>query len=65
MLGREFSLAKKKKLPFGGMKLAFIGRNGEKDTLESIFGKKDIPPTQMTKLLWQYIKRRPDIQEFP
>lgn len=47
----------KKKL-FGGMKVSFKGRNGDKDTLESIFGKKYIPATQMTKLLWTYIKRR-------
>ncbi len=60
---RGFSLAKPK--PFGGMKLAFIGRNGKKDTLESIFGKKWIPPTEMTKRLEQYINRRPDIKEYP
>lgn len=47
------------------MKLNFQGRDGEKDTLESIFGKKYIPPTEMTKLLWRYIKRRPDIRETP
>ena len=52
---------KKRKL-FGGMKLDFSGRDGDKDTLEAIFGKKNIPPTQMIKLLWQYIKRRPDIK---
>lgn len=53
---------KKQKL-FGRMKLDFKGRDGDKDTLESIFGKKNIPPTVMTKLLWQYIKRR-DIKVF-
>lgn len=61
----EFRLAKRKQVQFGGMKLSFRGRDGPKDTLESIFGKKDIPPTQMIKLLWKYIKRRPDIKEYP
>lgn len=48
---------KKTKL-FGGLKLDFAGRNGDKDTMEAIFGKKPIPPTEMTKRLWTYIKRR-------
>ena len=51
----------KKKL-FGGVKYDFYGRDGPKDTLESIFGKKNIPPTEMIKRLWTYIKRRPDIK---
>ena len=53
---------KKKKL-FGGLKIDFYDRNGPKDTLEAIFGNKPIPPTEMTKALWKYIKRR-DIQVF-
>jgi hypothetical protein len=51
-----------KKKIFGGMKLDFSGRDGDKDTLESIFGKKNIPPTEMMKRIWTYIKRRPDIK---
>lgn len=50
---------------FGGVKYSFKGRNGDKDTLVSIFGKKNIPPTEMTKLLWKYIKRRPQIKVTP
>ena len=54
-------MVRKKKL-FGGVKYDFYGRDGPKDTLESIFGKKNIPPTEMIKRLWTYIKRRPDIK---
>lgn len=56
---------KKNNKLFGGVQYSFKGRNGDKDTLESIFGKKKIGPTDMTKLLWKYIKRRPDIKVTP
>ena len=55
----------KNKILFGGMKLDFSGRDGDRDTLESIFGKKYIPPTEMIRLLWAYIKRRPEIKVTP
>ncbi|MFH0799465.1 MAG: hypothetical protein V2A66_04705 [Pseudomonadota bacterium] len=54
--------AKKKKVTKkGGKKKAFGGYTVNfKDclhTLENIFGTKPIPPSQMTKKLWAYVKR--------
>ena len=47
-------LKKKKKL-FGGYSVSFAGRE---ETLEQIFGKKPIPPSTMTKKLWQFVKKK-------
>ena len=41
------------KKPFGGMTVSFAGRS---DSMESVFGSKAIPPTEMTKKLWAYVK---------
>ena len=38
----------KTKKPFGGYAISFKNR---KETLEQVFGKADIPPSQMTKKL--------------
>lgn len=46
---------RKKKKPFGGYSIAFKGR---KETLEQVFGKKPIPPSTMTKKLWQFVKKK-------
>ena len=43
-----------KKLPFGGYGVSFKGRT---ETLESLFGTAPIPPSAMTKRLWDYVKR--------
>ncbi len=43
----------KKKLPFGGYAINF---NGQSATVEQVFGKKPIPPSTMTKLIWKYVK---------
>ena len=44
---------KKTKKPFGGYAINFKNR---KETLEQVFGKDDIPPSQMTKKLWKFVK---------
>ncbi|MBS3056008.1 MAG: hypothetical protein J4473_01090 [Candidatus Aenigmarchaeota archaeon] len=40
---------------FGGYTINFAGR---KETVEQVFGSKPIPPSQMTKLLWKYVKEK-------
>lgn len=49
-------VAKKKgaKKAFGGYTVNFNGCN---DTLEEVLGRTPIPPSQMTKKLWAYVKR--------
>jgi len=42
------------KKPFAGCAVAFKGR---KETMEEIFGSKDITPMEMTKALWAYVKK--------
>lgn len=42
-----------KKKPFGGYSISFAGR---KETVEQVFGKGNLPPSQMTKKLWKFIK---------
>ncbi len=51
--------------PFGGKVIDFKGR---KETAEDIFGTDDIGPSDMTRLLWAYVKeknlmRKPKIGE--
>jgi hypothetical protein len=43
-----------KKVPFGGYQVCFRGCS---DTLESLFGSAPMPPSGMTKRLWEYVKR--------
>jgi len=43
----------KKKKAFGGYSVSFAGRD---DTLEKLFGSKPIAPSEMTKVLWKYVK---------
>jgi chromatin remodeling complex protein RSC6 len=45
----------KKKAPFGGYGIDFTNCQ---ETLEDVFGNKPVSPPQMTKLIWQYIKRK-------
>ena len=47
-------MAKGKKA-FGGYSISF---KGCKDSVESIFGSSPIGPSDMTKKLWAYVKRR-------
>ena len=42
------------KKPFGGYAINFKGCS---ETLEQVFGRKEISPSQMTKALWTYVKK--------
>ena len=44
---------RKTKKAFGGYSINFKNR---KETIEQVFGKADIPPSLMTKKLWNFIK---------
>ena len=52
---RKKTKATKSKKPFGGYSISFKGR---KETLESVFGSTPIGPSDMTKKLWTFVKRR-------
>lgn len=41
--------------PFGGYSISF---KGCKDTAEDIFGSARIAPSEMTKKIWAYVKRK-------
>ncbi len=43
-----------KQAAFGGYTINF---KGVKDSLESVFGSKPITPAEMTKKLWEYVKK--------
>ena len=43
-----------KKKAFGGYTVCFKGRT---ETLEQVFGTKEIPPSTMTKLCWAFVKK--------
>ena len=47
--------AKKKKPAFGGYAISFEGCT---ETLEEVFGTAPIGPSEMTKKIWAYVKRR-------
>jgi hypothetical protein len=44
-----------KKAAFGGYSINFKGCT---DTVESVFGSKPVSPSDMTKKLWAYVKKR-------
>ena len=44
-----------KKKPFGGYAINFTGR---KETIEQVFGKKPITPSEMTKKIWAFVKTK-------
>ena len=46
---------RKAKKAFGGYSISFKNRV---ESLEQIFGKADIPPSEMTKKLWKFIKAK-------
>ena len=48
-------MAKGKRVAFGGYSISFKGCN---DTMSSVFGEKPIGPSEMTKKLWVYVKRK-------
>jgi hypothetical protein len=43
------------KKAFGGYKISFKGR---KETVEDVFGRGDLAPSEMTKKLWAYVKAK-------
>ena len=47
------SKSKTVKKLFGGYAINFAGR---KETIEQVFGKKPIPPSEMTKKIWAFVK---------
>jgi len=49
------NVKRKTKKAFGGYSINFKNR---KETIEQVFGKADIPPSQMTKKLWNFIKAK-------
>ena len=46
---------RKTKKMFGGYSVSFKNRV---ESLEQIFGRADIPPSEMTKKLWKFIKNK-------
>ncbi|MEK6843464.1 MAG: hypothetical protein AABY04_03160 [Candidatus Micrarchaeota archaeon] len=40
---------------FGGMKISFSGAS---DSLKDVFGGTPISPSEMTKKLWVYVKKK-------
>lgn len=47
------STTKTKKPAFGGYAIDFSGR---KETVEQVFGKKPVAPSEMTKKIWAFVK---------
>jgi hypothetical protein len=43
------------KKAFGGYKICFKGRT---ETMEDVFGRNDLAPSEMTKKLWAFIKSK-------
>ena len=52
---KSSSKRKTKKKPFGGYAINFAGR---KESLEQVFGKKPVTPSEMTKKIWSFVKSR-------
>ena len=44
---------KTKKPAFGGYAINFVGRQ---ETVEQVFGKKPIAPSEITKKIWAFVK---------
>ena len=47
--------SKSKKAAFGGYAISFAGRS---ETVEQVFGKKPIAPSEMTKKIWAFVKSK-------
>jgi len=53
---RKTTKAKRKtKKAFGGYSISFKNRE---ESLEQVFGKANIAPSEMTKKLWKFIKKK-------
>lgn len=51
---KKVTKKKGSKEAFGGYTICFCGCD---EPVEKIFGNKPIPPSQMTKKLWAYVKK--------
>ena len=49
----DYTKSKGKKPTFGGYAISFAGRS---ETVEQVFGKKPIAPSEMTKRIWIFVK---------
>ncbi len=49
------AMAKAKKAAFGGYSINFKGCS---DTMTDVFGDRPIGPSEMTKKLWVYVKKK-------
>ena len=49
------SKSKGNKKPFGGYAISFSGRT---ETVEQVFGKVEITPSEMTKRIWKFVKAK-------
>jgi len=49
------SKSRSKKKPFGGYSISFSGRT---ETLEQVFGRGNVTPSEMTKKIWKFIKAK-------
>ena len=52
---RKATKSKTKKPAFGGYAINFAGRQ---ETVEQVFGKKPIAPSEMTKKIWAFVKSK-------
>ena len=52
---RKRTKRRSKRKPFGGYAIKFAGR---KESLEQVFGKKPVTPSEMTKKIWSFVKSR-------
>ena len=50
---KKKAATKAKKPAFGGYAINFAGRQ---ETVEQVFGKKPIAPSEMTKRIWAFVK---------
>jgi len=52
---KKATKSKSKKPAFGGYAISFAGRQ---ETVEQVFGKKPIAPSEMTKKIWAFVKSK-------
>jgi len=52
---KKKSKSKGNKKPFGGYAISFSGRT---ETVEEVFGKNFVTPSEMTKKIWKFIKAK-------
>ncbi len=52
---KKATKSKSKKAAFGGYAISFAGRS---ETVEQVFGKKPIAPSEMTKKIWAFVKAK-------